>query len=146
MTRDVVCNVTNKTGYTFYKTGLDLSHGEYSSGGQSPIPITPNCSSLKIFHFHKTTLSIYGVTGSVTYRLQDGTLMQMSFNCPFHQDGTSGTSNCWFYVGFSGELPVGGTAFYTECEVTIDGQPMDPNTPVNGSHIVANITIFIKTN
>jgi hypothetical protein len=141
MTRDIKCYATNTTGVPLALKGTpDITHGEYTDGGLYPQTIPPNANGMEIFHLHKTTASIYGVTGSVTYIMGDGSLLQLSFNCPFEQEGQAGSSNCWFYAGFT-SWPSDGLSTYVDCTVSLSGEPMNATDPPAARHIVATITI-----
>ena len=140
MTREVTCYITNNTSQQINLLNTNLQHGEFNNGGISPQTISLNAADQEVFYAHKTTGSVYGVTGSVTYSLPDQTQMQLTFNCPFASQGPDGNSNCWFYAG----LLLNGnswTSYYLTCSVLIDGQPMSDGLPIDASSVVANITI-----
>jgi hypothetical protein len=136
MKRDVQCFVTNNTDQSFYVQSKDLSHGETDT---EPQTIKANQPSTLIFHFHKTTDSTYGVTGSVTYELYDKSILYFSFNCPYTQQGTEGEGNCFFYAGLQNVPTI--TTYTIACTVTIDGNPMNASNPPKGGTMVANIVI-----
>lgn len=138
MTRDVICYVTNNTNYEYYAT-INLTHGKQSP--KAPQPVTPNQNQGLAFSLSKTTGSLHGVTGSVSYVLNDGSTLFIGFNCPYSQDGTGiGYSNCWAYAGLT-TVPQYGTGYSLDCSVNIDGASMDPSNPPGGETVTIYITI-----
>lgn len=137
--RDVSCYINNLTGEQFNVSGQNVWDGS-DSGGLSPQPINPGDSGTQIFHFSKSG-AFSGVTGTVSYVLTDGSILQLSFNCPYSQDGDEGPSNCFFYAGIT-NVPSGGTQYYVqECSVSIDGNPMNATYPATGDTVSATVTI-----
>ena len=82
-----------------------------------------------------------GVTGTVSYVLTDGSVLQLSFNCPYSQDGDEGYSNWFFYAGIT-NVPEGGSQYYVAgCSVSIDGNSMNATYPATGDTVSATVTI-----
>ena len=138
MTRDVICYVTNNTTYEYYPT-INLTHGQESP--TAPQPISGSQNQGLAFSLSKTGGSMHGVTGSVSYVLNDGSTMFIGFNCPFAQDGTGiGDSNCFAYAGLT-TVPSSGTSYSLEYSVSIDGASMNPFDPAEGDTVTIYITI-----
>lgn len=139
MTRDVICNITNTLSYAITSVTVDLPHGK----GSTPASIPANCNNYQIFEFQKTDIVPFGVTGSCSYKLPDGASLVIAFNCPYSQDGVTGTSNCWFYAGIQPVANSGGSIYCVDCAATVDGQPLDQVfDPPMGSTIVANLKLY----
>lgn len=141
MTREVICYITNNTPFEYYPGETNLTHGK-----KEPTPaqaIAAGQNNGLAFSFSKTTGSMHGVTGSVTYGLSDGSTLFLGMNCPFLQEGRWGNSNCWFYGGLTG-IPDAGTPYYVSYTVSIDGAAMDPNYPPTGDTITVYLTIYMN--
>lgn len=145
MTREVKCFVTNETGKSLNFSGLDISHGELHGTALNSIPA--DAHNLEVFYMHKTTGSLYGVTGNVSYLLPNNARLTFMFNNPYTWQGSGETGNCWFYTVVNG-VPSTGPEWYPEVQVEIcqkhqgDCATMQLDPPTNNEVINAFVTIL----
>lgn len=136
MTRDVNCYITNTSTFGYGVQGTDIRHGHTR---MAPKYIEPNSTQTEVFAYEKTSGSMQGTSGIVTYQLQDSNTLVITFNCPFTADGQQGQSNCFFYAGICNVTT--GSQYSLDVTVKIGNNPMNPQNPPTADTINAYITI-----
>jgi hypothetical protein len=144
MTRNVICTVYNLTNESFY---VNNSQTSVWNGHQllNPQTIPANGGeAMQLFSYEKTTGSVVGVTGKVSYQLGNDNSLQISFNNPYSQvvDGPDyNYSLCFFYAGITGVSEQNPSLYNVTCDAFTNGQPWDPTSTDEVKELTANIYI-----